>query len=86
MAMDGGNEQVKLWRPWVRTVLDRLLAVLAPPVAVLKVIHLALGEEGNAGLPLLPLLGLLLGSVPVVVYIRSQSSATIRTNASELES
>jgi hypothetical protein len=83
MAMDGGNEQVKLWRPWVRTVLDRLLAVLAPPVAVLKVIHLALGEEGNAGLPLL---GLLLGSVPVVVYIRSQSSATIRTNnASELE-
>ena len=80
------TEKKKIYRPWVRTVLDRLLAVFAPPVAVLKVIHLALGEEGDAGLPL-PLLSLLLGFVPVMniyihIYVRRQSSALIRTNAS----
>jgi hypothetical protein len=80
-----GNEEKYIYRPWVRTVLDRLLAVFAPPIAVLKVIHLALGEEGNARLPL-PLLSLLLGFVPVIyeythnIYIRRQSSPLIRTN------
>jgi hypothetical protein len=62
----------KVHKPWVRAVLDRLLAVFAPPVAVLKVIHLALGEERDAGLPL-PLLGFLLGFVPVVISSQSRS-------------
>ena len=66
-------EQMKLpkyiYKPWVRAVLDRLLAVFAPPVAILKVIHLALGQERHSGLPL-PLLGfLLVGFGPVVTYI-----------------
>ena len=56
-------------KPWVWAVLDRLLAVFAPPVAVLKVIHLALGQERHSGLPL-PLLGfLLVGFGPVVINI-----------------
>ena len=50
--------------PRVWAVLDCLLAVLAPPVAVLEVINLALGEERHARLPL-PLLSFLLGLVPV---------------------
>jgi hypothetical protein len=49
--------------PWVRAVLDGLLAVLAPPVAVLEVVDLALGHEGEPRLPL-PLLALGLGLLP----------------------
>ena len=81
------TEKKKIYRPWVRTVLDRLLAVFAPPVAVLKVIHLALGEEGDAGLPL-PLLSLLLGFVPVMniyyacIYQKPIQCDDTRTNAS----
>ena len=81
------TEKKKIYRPWVRTVLDRLLAVFAPPVAVLKVIHLALGEEGDAGLPL-TLLSLLLGFVPVMniyyayIYQKPIQCDDTRTNAS----
>ena len=77
----------KVYRPWVRTVLDRLLPIFAPPVAVLKVIHLALGEEGNTRLPL-PLLSLLLGFVPVMniyyayIYQKPIQCDDTRTNAS----
>ena len=46
--------------PGVRAVLDGLLAVLAPPVAVLEVVDLALGHEREPRLPL-PLLALALG-------------------------
>ena len=45
--------------PWVCAILDGLLAVLAPPVAVLEVVDLALGHEGEARQPL-PLLALAL--------------------------
>ena len=45
--------------PGVRAVLDGLLAVLAPPVAVLEVVDLALGHEREPRLPL-PLLALAL--------------------------
>jgi hypothetical protein len=34
--------------PWKRAVLDGLLAVLAPAVAVVEVVHLALGRERHA--------------------------------------
>jgi len=37
--------------PWVCAVLDGLLAVLAPAVAVLEVVDLALGHERHTGLP-----------------------------------
>ena len=37
--------------PGVWAVLDGLLAVLAPPVAVLEVVDLALGHERHAGPP-----------------------------------
>jgi len=44
--------------PWEGAVLDCLLAVLAPPVTVFKVIHLALRQERDPrlSLTLLPLL------------------------------
>lgn len=37
--------------PWIWAVLDGLLTVLAPPVAVLEVVDLALGHEGETRLP-----------------------------------
>ena len=37
--------------PWEGAVLDCLLAVLAPAVAVLEVVDLALGHEGEPRLP-----------------------------------
>ena len=42
-------ERMHKFVPWVCAVLDGLLAILAPAVAVLEVIDLALGEEGDAG-------------------------------------
>jgi hypothetical protein len=41
MATNGTS--VEVYEPWIRAVLDCLLAVFAPPVAVLEVINLALG-------------------------------------------
>ena len=50
---------IYIYVPGVWAVLDGLLAVLAPPVAVLEVIDLALGHERDPRLPL-PLLALAL--------------------------
>lgn len=48
-----------MYVPRKRAVLDGFLAVLAPPVAVLEVVDLALGHERDPRLPL-PLLALAL--------------------------
>jgi hypothetical protein len=50
---------IYIYVPGVWAVLDGLLAVLAPPVAVLEVVDLALGQEREPRLPL-PLLALTL--------------------------
>ena len=46
--------------PWVCAILDGLLAVLAPAVAVLEMVDLALGHERHTGLPRLLLTSRLL--------------------------
>jgi len=61
-------------RKWA--VLDSFLAVLAPPVAVLEVVDLALGHEREPRLPG-PLLALALALVgrPAVVFLSFDRSA-----------
>lgn len=65
--------------PWIRTILDSLLAVLSPFVTIFKQINLTLGQEAKPCLSF-PFLFLFCLALRTTIYIHMQKKKKFELN------